>query len=368
MGVRTAAPSSGLVDALSWLIALALPAMAAAFLMGLLRWRLNVASSLQALGPRIRSTLTREELRDALASTLGDPGLEIAYPDAGGGGAWTDAGGRPFALPAPGSGRCVTNVRSRGRTIAAIVHDEALADQQEYVEAVAGYALVALENQRLADRVGSALAEVQRSRTRIIATADRERRRIERDLHDGAQQRLVALRIQLDLLEQQFDEHPEHVRQKLHSLGNDVEETLDSIRSLARGVYPSLLASEGLSEALRAAAMTGPIATSVNPDGAGRYPQEVESAVYFCCLEALQNASKHAKGVRSITISLSQDDELRFEVRDDGGGFDPAGTPTGEGLTNMRDRLAAVGGAVTITSAPGEGTLVAGSVPAARID
>jgi signal transduction histidine kinase len=243
------------------------------------------------------------------------------------------------------------------------VHDDALSDDTEFVRAVASYALVVLENARLGATVEASLEEVLASRARLLASADRERRRIERDLHDGAQQRLVALRVQLELTEELIKTDPAGGRRKLHGLGEEVGATLDEIRLLARGVYPSLLADRGLGEALRAAALRLPVAATVRPDGLGRYSPDVESAVYFCCLEAMQNASKHARDARTVTIVLHHDDALSFEVRDDGAGFDVAATPPGAGLTNMRDRLAAVGGEVAVRSGPGRGTVVSGTVP-----
>ena len=175
--------------------------------------------------------------------------------------------------------------------------------------------------------MSSSLAEIDESRGRIQAAADDERRRIERDLHDGAQQRLVALRIKLELAEELVREDPARGLPRLHLLGDEVTETLDEIRSIARGVYPSLLAERGLPEALHAAALRAPTETRVSPDGVGRYPQAVESAVYFCCLEALQNAAKHAPGASRVTVELHEDDRLRFEVSDDGEGFDVRAAP-----------------------------------------
>jgi signal transduction histidine kinase len=209
-----------------------------------------------------------------------------------------------------------------------------------------------------------ARTEVAASRARIAAAADEERRRVVRDLHDGAQQRLVALRVQLELVEELLK--ADHVAgvAKLHSLGPEVDEALDEIRHLARGVYPPLLSESGLMEALTSAVRKLPIAGLIEPDGAvGRYPSEIESAVYFCCLEAMQNASKHAEGAHQVVVSLQVGVDLRFEVRDDGAGFPDDGRADGRGLTNMRDRVAAVGGEVSVTSELGEGTLVAGSVP-----
>jgi signal transduction histidine kinase len=363
VGTRRIDAGSPAVDVLSWTIALWLPAMSASFFVGLLRGRLFAARALETFALRLHGGLDARGLRAALAEALDDPSLRLAYRVPAGRGRWVDADGRRVELPDPGSGQWVTEVVDGDRPIAAIVHDEALRDQQELVDAAASYARIALENQRLGAKVESSLRKVRESRARILATADDERRRIERDLHDGAQQRLVALRIKLELTEELVRDDPGAGLAKLHTLGAEVEETLDEIRSLARGVYPPLLADQGLAAAIRAAALRAPLTANVEPNAIGRYPQEVESAVYFCCLEALQNASKHARGATRITISLTQDEALRFEVRDDGAGFDGEGPPPGAGLTNMRDRLVAIGGELTIASAPGGGAIVSGSVP-----
>ncbi len=353
---------SPILDAIFWIFAAALPLMAIAFLVGELHSRLFISAALRRLGSQIGATPSSGTLRAAVAETLGDPSLEVAYWAAEGG--WVDASGSPVELPGRSSERCVTEVRHGRRRVAALIYDPALRGEADFVEAVGVYALVAFENQRLIARVEASTREVSESRSRIIASADRERRRIERDLHDGAQQQLVALRIHLQLMGETLASDPEGARERLHTLGDDVEHTLDSIRSLAHGVYPPLLEDLGLVEALRSAMRGVPIPASVSPDGSGRYAPAVESAVYFCCLEAVQNASKHAAGAHHIAISLTQGDRLRFEVRDDGGGFDIAASPPGAGLVNMRDRLAALGGDLTVTSTPGTGTTVAGSLPA----
>jgi signal transduction histidine kinase len=213
--------------------------------------------------------------------------------------------------------------------------------------------------------VRASLRELRSSRARIASNADRDRRRIERDLHDGAQQSLVALRIRLDLAGDLLRESPERAVQVLGELGVEVDGALEQVRSLARGVYPSLLADRGLREALCAAALRSPVRTTVDTDGVGsrRYDPEVESAVYFCCLEAIQNAMKHAGGVKTITVALAQQANLRFEVTDDGAGFNDKRVTSGSGLTSMRDRIAAVGGRLEVGTAPGSGTRVSGSVP-----
>ena len=361
--VRRAAPEWWLADALSWAVALAVPAFAAAVLLGMFQRRLYEAGALERLGAQARDGLPRDELDTVLSEAVGDPTLRVLFRAEGPSGHWLDAVGRPVEPPRPGSGQCLTEVRERGRLVAGVVHDDALRDETDFVQAVASYALVSLENRRLADKVESSLDELRDSRTRILASGDRERRRIERDLHDGAQQRLVALGIQLELAEELIKRDPRRGVAKLHTLGAEVGKTLEEIQALARGVYPSLLADRGLAEALRAAALRLPLAATVDPDGLDRYPPDVENAVYFCCLEAMQNASKHAGDGAIISIALGDSDGLFFEVRDDGAGFDRSVVAPGAGLTNMQDRLAALGGEVAVRSAPGAGTVVSGTIP-----
>jgi signal transduction histidine kinase len=360
--VRRVDAGAPALEAFNWVAALGLPAMAAGFFVGLIRWRLFVATSLQELGIRIRDGTDVETLRAALADAMSDPSLRLVYWADSRDGRWVDADGNEVRLPGPGSGQLATEIRDGDRRIAAILHDEALHDQEELLQAAAGYARIALNNRRLYAQVEASLAEVRESRARIVASADRERRRIERDLHDGAQQRLVALRIKLELAGESLGDDPDADRARLHSLGDEVEATVDEIRALAHGVYPPLLADQGLAEALRAVALRAPLATTVSADGIGRYPSEVESAVYFCCLEALQNAAKHADGATRVSLSLAEDERLQFQVRDDGAGFD-ASDLAGAGLTNMRDRISAVGGDLVVASPPGRGVLVTGSVP-----
>jgi signal transduction histidine kinase len=200
------------------------------------------------------------------------------------------------------------------------------------------------------------------SRARIVAAGDAERRRIERDLHDGAQQSLVALRVKLRLATDLIERDPELARRRAQDLGRMIDGVIDDVRSLAAGIYPSVLATSGLAEALGSVAQRSPIAAAVDADGVGRCRPEVETAVYFCCSEALQNAAKHAHGATAISISLRRDDDLRFEVRDDGAGFPPGAVGAGHGLANMRERIDSVGGTLDIRSAPGGGVRVIGLV------
>jgi signal transduction histidine kinase len=205
--------------------------------------------------------------------------------------------------------------------------------------------------------------DLQASRARIVATGDAERRKIERNLHDGAQQHLVALAVNLRLTKDMLGDDPEGAAEMLDALADAVKDTIQELRDLAHGIYPPLLMDSGLPEALRAAANRSPLSVSVMAEGVGRHSSEIEAAVYFCCLEALQNASKHAPGAE-VAVTVAQDGgELRFEVRDDGPGFDVAAARGGHGFTNLSDRLGAIGGTVEWQSAPGEGTTIAGTIP-----
>ena len=213
------------------------------------------------------------------------------------------------------------------------------------------------------DDLSHALSDLDESRRRIAEAADRERVRIERDLHDGAQQRLLALRIRLSLLEDTLQRDPAAGIEGIRELGFEAERALEELRSLAHGVYPSLLLDRGPVDALRSMALQTPASIRVAADGVTRHPIEIESAVYFTCVEAAQNAIKHAApNATGIWITLTQTPgALHFEVRDDGPGFDPRARD-GRGLRNMRDRMGAVGGRLTIDSRPGHGTRVAGGV------
>jgi len=201
-----------------------------------------------------------------------------------------------------------------------------------------------------------------------MSAADEERRRIERDLHDGAQQRLLALAIKLELAGELVTSDPGKGARRLHELVQDVNEAMADIRSLASGLYPSVLVERGLVEALSEAAAACRLRTTLSAVGLGRYAPEIEGAVYFCCREALQNAAKHAQGAKSVAITLWEAETVHFEVRDDGAGLPKGQAGEGAGITNMRDRIGAMGGALAIESHPGEGTRVMGAVPITPVD
>ncbi len=214
----------------------------------------------------------------------------------------------------------------------------------------------------MAVETGRLEGELRASQARALAAAAAERRRIGRDLHDSAQQRLVALRVHLSLAGEQLQPEEQPLVEELE---RELDKALDELQSVARGIYPHVLAEHGLAAALRSAVRSTAIPVSVTDDTEHRHSEAVELAVYFSCLEALQNAAKHAGRGASVGIWLSDgEDGLRFRVEDDGQGFEPARTERGAGLSNLADRLAAVGGSIRIDSAPGGGTCIAGHIPA----
>ena len=242
------------------------------------------------------------------------------------------------------------------------MHDAALDEDPELIEAVGAETVLALENRRLQQDLLDSIAALRASRKRLAAVAAAERRKIERDLHDSAQQMLIAVRIQLELTRGQADPESK-LDGQLARLGADLDRALDELRSVAHGIYPPLLAEEGLPEALTEAARRAPVPVQLELEDVGRLPEEIETAVYFSCLEALQNAAKHGGPDVAVTIRLWWEPHLlRFSVSDDGVGFVPDRRREATGLTNMLDRLGAVGGRISIRSAPGRGTDVDGAV------
>jgi signal transduction histidine kinase len=215
------------------------------------------------------------------------------------------------------------------------------------------------------DDVRAANDELRRSRARIVAAGDAERRKLERNLHDGAQQHLVALAVNLRLVRDIVADDPDGAGEMLGMLADSVKDTIEELRALAHGIYPPLLVDSGLGEALRAAASRSPLDVEVEAAGVGRQSAEVEAAIYFCCLEAMQNAAKHAPESHVVLRIVEDDERVSFRVADDGPGFDPATAVAGHGYTNMSDRLGAIGGEVTWASAPGQGSTISGWVPAA---
>ena len=221
---------------------------------------------------------------------------------------------------------------------------------------LASQAGLVLRNVRLID-------DLRDSRRRIVAAQDERARTLERNIHDGAQQQLVALQVKLRLADGLIDRDTARAHELMAQLQAESNDALENLRDLARGIFPPLLADKGLAAALTAQARKAAVPVSVDADGIGRFPQDVEATVYFCTLEALNNVAKYAEATGAAIRLANGDGELRFEVRDDGRGFDPGSTGYGTGLQGMADRLAALGGELAVTSAPGDGTAVAGRLP-----
>jgi signal transduction histidine kinase len=364
---RRIAPGSPVTEAGAWLLAFAVPAIAAAFLVGLVRWHLFVSAGTRTVNARLREMPGPEAVQSLLADAFEDPGLRIASWS-GREQRWIDAFGESLEEPAADSGRCLTAVRDGERGLVAIVHDVSLREDSAFVEAGASAASVAFASDRVAARTARMVRELQASRGRIIAAADSERKRIEQDLHDGAQQRLVALCIHLELAAERADaDHPAEAA-ALRDLAIEVEQALEEIRALTHGIYPATLLEQGLAAAVRSAALRSTVPTTVEVLGLGEYPQEIAAAVYFCCVEALQNVAKHAPEAKEARIILREAGSvLFFSVSDDGPGLSTSDARVGAGMLNMRDRMATVGGQLTVRSRSGQGTRVSGRIPLSAV-
>jgi len=269
------------------------------------------------------------------------------------------------ATAIPGGER-VTRVEYQGETLGALSVSKRgepfTPVEDSLISHLGAQAGLVLHNIGLTEQLRARLAELRASRLRIVTAADDQRRRIERDIHDGAQQQLLAIGAKLALTESVAGQDTERERALVAQLKAETSGALETLRELARGIYPPLLADQGLAAAVSAQAGKAPGPVEVDADGVGRYPAELETAIYFCCVEALQNAAKHAPG-SAVRVSLAEDDgQIVFSVTDDGPGFVPATAPAGTGLRNMGDRLAALGGSCQVDSSPGRGTTVTGRI------
>jgi signal transduction histidine kinase len=302
-------------------------------------------------------------IRDALREALHDPTLDVVFwlPERG---EYADSNGRRVELPADGRDRAVTLLANDdGEPMAALVHDPTLLHEPELIDSAAAAARLALENARLHAEVQAQLAKVKESRARIVAAGDEQRRRIERDLHDGAQQRLVALALELKSAERRLDGHADpEVERLLASAADEVQVAVEELRELAGGIHPGILTQGGLGVALATLASKAPVPVVVDAD-VDRLRPELEATAYFVASEALTNVAKHAHA-KSATLRARVDNgKLVVEVADDGvGGAAPDG---GTGLRGLADRVEAQGGRLRIESPPGGGTRVTGEIPCA---
>jgi signal transduction histidine kinase len=328
-----------------------------AFLAGLLDARLAKAGVGELL-VQLRTDPT-PDLQALLAQALRDPTLYLIYwlPQYG---SWADQDGNPTSLPRSDNGRRVTFVKQNGEQIAALIYDAGLGDEPELVEAVSAAASFALESGRLVAELRARLQELQGSRSRVVEAQQNERRRLERNLHDGAQQRLVALALELGLLAEKANNDPA-TQERLKRARGEVAESLDELRDIARGLHPAVVSGHGLAIALESLAAATPLEVHLKTDGLPRLPEQLEVAAYYVVSESLTNAAKHAQA-DTVTVEVGvTTDTLIVEIVDDGiGGAD---SERGTGLRGLADRIEALNGHLRVWSSVGKGTRVRAEIP-----
>jgi signal transduction histidine kinase len=338
----------------------ALATVPLSFLGGLMRTRLS-RTAVAELMTELGETPVPGSLGRALARALGDPSLELAYSMDDG--TYVDSGGHKVGLPAEGSARVATPVERSGRRVAAIVHDASLRDHPELVDAVVAAAGLALENEGLQAELRARLEELRASRLRLIETADVERRRLERNLHDGAQQRLVALSLSLALARREFEADPAAV-ELVERTRSELAETLAELRELARGIHPPLLTDKGLKPALEALTNRALLPVELAGVPKDRLPASVEAAAYYLVAEALTNVAKYSEASKASVRIVRENGRVTVEVSDDGiGGADAS---RGSGLRGLADRVEALDGHLDLDSPPGAGTRLRAEIPCDR--
>jgi signal transduction histidine kinase len=330
-----------------------------AFLAGLLRSRVAGASAVSEVVARLGDpSVRRGGICQALADALEGTSLDLVYRGHDGG--YIDDAGRPIALPSEGSDRAFTPLETGDEPNVVLTYDPAREDERELVHAVVAAATLSLENERLAADLRAKVEEVSASRARIVESGDAARRRLERDLHDGAQQRLVSLALNLRVLGARLDGDPD-ARRQLDAARRELDQALHELRELARGLHPSVLSDRGLSAALEGLAQRAPLPVELGPVPGGRLPDRVESASYFVVSEALTNVAKYAQATKASVHVSRSNGQVLVEVSDDGvGGADPAG---GSGLRGLLDRVSALGGTFEVDSRPGDGTTIRAEIP-----
>jgi signal transduction histidine kinase len=350
-------------DVIDVLGAAAMASVPFGFLFGLLRSRLSRADAVNELIARLGEADRRQDLRDAIAQALDDPSLALAYwvPDQR---RYVDAEGQPVELPARTGPTACTPVTHDGKPVAMICHDPKLEEAPMLVEEVGAAAALALENQRLNVELRAHVEELRASRARIVEAADEERRRLERDLHDGAQQRLVSLALNLRLANGKLDSDPQAARELIEQTAEELGEATTELRELARGLHPAVLSDRGLRPALEALAGRAPVPVVLELEAASeRLPVAVETASYFVVAEALTNMARYADASEARVSIQRENGSVAVEVADDGVGGAEAGT--GTGLRGLADRVAALDGRLEIVSPRGSGTTVRAVIPCA---
>ena len=346
----------GPVAAAAYLVIAAVPL---ALTVDLLRSRL-ARGAVAELVVQLRETRGPGKLRDALARALHDPSLSLAYwlPERS---RYVDVDGRPIELPTGGDSRVATIIEREGRPVAALVHDATLHDEPDLVEAVGAAAGLALENERLQADLRARLEDLRASRARIVDAADAERRRLERNLHDGTQQRLVSVSLALGLAESKLGSEPEAARQIIEEARQALGAALHELRELSQGIHPAILTERGLGPALQELVFLAPVSTELAVPPDERLPGPVEAAAYYIVAEALANVAKYASA-DTVSVTVERSNGLaHIEIADDGvGGADPA---QGSGLRGLCDRVEALGGTLAVESPPGSGTRLRAEIP-----
>ena len=362
VAVNAAADSSDAAN-VAWLSAMVvLGLMPFVFLAAFARARMLQGGAVGELISRLGEAPRPGELRDALADALADPSLELVYwlPESA---RFVDAAGRAFALPQQGSGRAVTPVERDGETIAAIVYDASLTGARDHVRAVGAAAALALQNERLDAELRAKLEELRASRERMLSIGLEERRRLERNLHDGAQQRLVALALNLRVARSKLRQDPGGADALLAEAGDELDSALEELRELARGLHPAVLSERGLRTAIESLALRAPVPVELGPLPSERLPEAIELAAYFVVSEALTNVAKYADATQATVSVERHNGRVVVAVADDGvGGADPG---RGSGLSGLADRMMVLEGRLEVESEPGRGTTVKASIPCA---
>ena len=360
LAAQTAGSEGTAVDVLFLISVIPLALVPYLFLASFVHARMAQGGAVGELMSKLSAAPRGGQLRDALADALEDPSLELLFwlPERG---RYVDARGRDYDLPEDDPARAVTKVERDGECVAAIVHDPTLPQMSGHVEAVGAAAALALDNERLDAALRAKIGELRASRERMLQIGLEERRRLERDLHDGAQQRLVSMALNIRLARAKLNEDPLAAEELLAGAGSELDSALAELRELARGIHPAVLTDRGLPTALETLASRAPVPVELGELPDERLPEAVELAAYFVVSEALTNVAKYSEASHA-TVQVERDNgRVVVEVADDGiGGADPG---RGTGLRGLADRLAVLEGRLDVESPRGRGTTITARIP-----